>query len=128
MINIQTTMREWWAKNFPDAVSDEAFLGVVEEVGELSHAELKHRQGIRGMDDPSKFEAAAKDAVGDILIFLNHYVELKGWDMEEIVRTTVAEVLPRDWQHDPRDATQGPPPIGLEDGSYVGPDGDPERG
>lgn len=44
-------------------------LGVVEEVGELAHAIVKHEQGVRGLGQEKAFKAAAADAIGDIWIW-----------------------------------------------------------
>lgn len=146
----------WVAHNFPKARTPlDSFLGCIEELGELTHAELKLAQGIRG--DAALHEANAKDAVGDLTIYLlglmNYYnftpgvyhgfrppessddclcsvlvnlgrmdraasvrlsglinrsidaiiyylgrfCEFKEWDYEQIVTTTWAQVLQRDW-------------------------------
>ena len=79
-------------------------LGVVEEVGELSHALLKREQGIRGFDDNEKFEAAAKDAIGDSFIYLTQVASELGYDLEDIINETAAGVLKRDWVANPVDA------------------------
>lgn len=63
---------EWVAKNFPpyegEVPGNDSILGCIEEAGELAHAHLKNKQGIRGT--PEEHEAAAKDAIGDIVIYL----------------------------------------------------------
>lgn len=97
---IQDAHREWLNRNFGDKTGDgvaqlEQFLGITEELGELAHALLKGRQGIRGSAE--KHEAAAKDAVGDIFIFLSGFCCRKGWDLQEIIEETWAEVSQRDW-------------------------------
>lgn len=61
----------WEAKNFPNTTKgslQNAVLGVIEETGELAHAHLKADQGIRGTED--EHAAAARDAIGDCLIYL----------------------------------------------------------
>ena len=64
---------EWGEANFgtttPENANDPA-LGFLEEIGELTHAILKKRQGIRGT--PEEHDAAARDALGDMGIFLLH--------------------------------------------------------
>ena len=99
LANIQAEHAEWAKYNFPDAKSYQALLGVVEEVGELSHAHLKADQSIRGT--PAEHEAAAKDAVGDILIYLMHYCALRDWSMATILETTWMDVKKRDWKKNP---------------------------
>lgn len=69
--------REWAKANFPDATAEDAWLGMVEEIGELAHALLKRRQGIKGMDDDVNFKAAVLDACADAAIFCVHHQELE---------------------------------------------------
>lgn len=62
---------EWVAHNFPQSKlpnPQESILGVIEELGELSHAHLKELQGIRGTNE--EHQANAKDAIGDITVYL----------------------------------------------------------
>lgn len=75
---------------------EQPFLGVVEEVGELSHALLKQDQGIRGSRE--EHEAAAQDAVGDIVIYLADLCTLRGWDLAGCVEAAWSEVSQRDWR------------------------------
>ncbi len=81
-------------------------LGVMEELGEFAHALLKHRQGIRGYDDPARFAADARDAIGDCLIYLTQLTDALGWDLQEIIEETVTHVTKRDWVAHPEDADQ----------------------
>ena len=74
----------------------EQFLGVVEEVGELSHAILKQVQGIRGTDE--EHDAKQRDAVADIVIFLAGFCYRKGWNLEELILEVWKEVRQRDWK------------------------------
>jgi hypothetical protein len=62
---------EWVAHNFPNPTMPnpgESILGVMEEIGELTHAHLKQLQGIRGTDE--EHEHNAIDAIGDITVYL----------------------------------------------------------
>lgn len=62
---------EWVAHNFPNNTlpqPQESVLGLIEEVGELAHADLKERQSIRGT--PEEHQANAKDAIGDATVYL----------------------------------------------------------
>lgn len=61
-------VRVWTEQNFADKQAPD--YGVVEEVGELCHGILKRLQGIRGFDDPEKFHAHTKDALGDAMVYL----------------------------------------------------------
>jgi len=87
----------WSHRNFPGSRKNpmHGFMGMVEELGELSHALLKSAQGIRG--SKAEHEAAAKDAVGDILIYMMDFCTKKGWSLQDILTETWAEVGQRDW-------------------------------
>lgn len=68
---VMAEQKEWSISNFgpttADNVNDPIF-GIIEELGELSRAVLKKKQGIRGSAE--EHDAAAFDAVGDMLIFM----------------------------------------------------------
>lgn len=116
LAELQIEVALWHRKNFPNAVPHQPLLGIVEEVGELflahfralgwiseavgrlSHAHLKAEQQVRTDED---HEAAKRDAVGDIAIFLINYCELNGIDFEATLLETWNEVRKRDWQADP---------------------------
>jgi NTP pyrophosphatase (non-canonical NTP hydrolase) len=90
-------LEAWSAHNFPGRTSVQPLLGVVEEVGELSHAYLKRQQGIRGTAE--EHTAAVEDAVADIVIFLADFCNAEGIDLEATVeRVWDTEVKPRDWR------------------------------
>lgn len=98
-MTLQQELHEWRLRNFPDADPTQQLLGVGEEVGELMHAHLKSMQGIRG--DDKLHEAEAKDAVGDIVIFLMGYCSYHGWDLMQLVYDAAETVFARDWIADP---------------------------
>lgn len=103
---IQNEIKGWTEKNFPHTTADEQLLGIVEEVGELSHAVLKQKQCIRG--DKKKLIADEHDAIGDIAIFLINYCNQRGFDFEKILAVTWEQVHQRDWQANPADGGQQP--------------------
>lgn len=92
---IQAEQKEWSDRNFPTKAPYQPLIGMMEELGELSHAHLKQEQGIRGTYE--EHQAAAKDAIGDIVIFMMDYCNQRGFDLESIVAETWAEVKRRDW-------------------------------
>lgn len=94
---LQDQQRPWVKHNFGDRPAYYPLLGAVEELGELAHAHLKQEQGIRTTED---HEANAKDAVADTIIFLADYCSSRGWDLQEIVEVTWADVRKRDWKAD----------------------------
>ncbi len=73
-------------------------LGLVEEVGELSHAYLKREQGIRTDEDHT---AKIADAVGDIVIYLCGFCTRENISIDECIRTAWAEVVQRSWNENP---------------------------
>ena len=97
---IQKETKEWTDYNFPNTPSYRPLLGVVEEVGELCHAHLKNEQGIRGT--PEQWEAAKKDAVGDILVYLLDYCSRENLNIEECLELAWSEVKVRDWVKFPK--------------------------
>lgn len=114
---LQTQVGEWSRKNFPNNEPTDPFLGVVEELGELAHALLKAKQGIRGT--VTVHEAAAKDAIGDLLIYMTDFCERKGWSMQEIVEDTWDTVKQRDWTKNKKDGQVLPEAAAIV---YVEPD------
>lgn len=103
---LQSEVRAWQSYNFPNSKPYQPLLGLIEEVGELSHAHLKTEQQIRLDEDHS---TAAKDAVGDIIIYLADYCNRNNIDMEAALITTWAEVKRRDWIKYPN--SKGLPPV-----------------
>lgn len=87
----------WEAVNFPmsEQNSMHSLVGVVEEIGELAHALLKKDQHIRGSAE--EHDAAAKDAIGDIFIYMAGLCNKNGWNMEGCIRRAWIEVGNRDW-------------------------------
>jgi len=60
---------------------------------------LKREQGIRGHEH----DAEARDAIGDIIIYLLHFCSFNGWSMAEIINETWEQVRKRDWIKYPGD-------------------------
>lgn len=66
---IQSELKVWTEYNFGKQTPEISILGMIEELGELSHAILKEKQGIRVSD----FLADKKDAIGDLTIYALNY-------------------------------------------------------
>jgi len=96
---LQDEQRPWVEHNFPGREAVDPLLGAVEELGELAHAQLKMRLGIRGTEAEHKEHAA--DSVADVIIFLSDYCTAMGFDLQSIMEKTWADVKQRDWQMDP---------------------------
>jgi len=90
---IQAEHKIWVDRNFPNAPDYHSLIGAMEELGELSHAWLKREQGIRG----NQHDEEARDAIGDIFIYLLHFCTSNRWLISDIIRETWALVQKRDW-------------------------------
>lgn len=104
---IQAEVETWARKNFGPPVPPfhRPLLGVVEEVGELAHAQLKKEQGIRGTAE--EHDVKAMDAIGDICLYLMDYCNNRGWSLEAIVEETWDKVVSkRNWRENPLDGLQ----------------------
>ena len=64
---IQQEQYDWQLINFGHQRSHRALLGMIEELGELSHARLKMEQKIRGTN--SQHIESQKDSIGDFTIY-----------------------------------------------------------
>jgi NTP pyrophosphatase (non-canonical NTP hydrolase) len=95
--DLQDNQRPWLEYNFPQLSTHPYWplLGALEELGELAHAHLKMEQTIR--PDEHILRSKARDAIGDIVIFLSAYCTAMGWDFNVIIQTVWAEVFQRDW-------------------------------
>lgn len=103
LAELQKQQGEWQRQNFGTAFKAEVgdlrcLLGIVEEVGELSHAILKDSQGIRGVN----LEAEVYDAVADIGIYLIGFCNDWGINLEDCLADTWESVVSkRDWVENP---------------------------
>jgi NTP pyrophosphatase (non-canonical NTP hydrolase) len=102
---IQEQVGTWARRNFgidggygrkAPPSSWQSLLGMVEEVGELAHAYLKRAQGIRGTT--AEHDAAIRDAIGDILIYMLDFASLEGLNVSRILNDTWEKVSQRDWK------------------------------
>jgi NTP pyrophosphatase (non-canonical NTP hydrolase) len=98
LVKLQQQVDKWHKYNFggendlENAIDN--LLGVSEEVGELCHAILKHKQGIRKTENHLE---NAKDAVGDIVIFLLNFCNRMEFSFSDCVQNAWDEVKDRDW-------------------------------
>lgn len=95
---LQKEVKEWTGRNFPNAEPVDPVLGVAEEIGELCHAILKMKQGIR-MSEGHHYNAI--DAIGDIVIYLADVCNKYNWDLDTCIEIAWNEVKKRDWKNDP---------------------------
>lgn len=94
----QVEVGTWALANFGDQDSYRPLLGMMEELGELTHAHLKTLQGVRISEDHREKK---KDALGDILIYMLHYCELEAIDLQRVLHEVWEEVRKRNWKKDP---------------------------
>lgn len=92
---LQTEQVEWVKHNFGERESWQPLLGLMEELGEITHAYLKLHQGIRVSEDHLE---SMRDGVGDVVIFLADFATAMGFDLEDCVTETWAKVKRRDWR------------------------------
>lgn len=92
---IQLEHAAWANRNWPGYEPYRAILGMMEELGELSHAHLKTIDGIRGTVDQHR--ASELDALGDLLLFMCAFASAQGYDLEAILNETWGQVSQRDW-------------------------------
>lgn len=97
---LQAEQKSWVKHNFPGRTFEEPFKGMVEELGELSHALLKQKQNIRGTFE--EHEESIKDSIGDLIIFCSDFCEARGLDFQKIVEETWGQVKIRDWKVFPK--------------------------
>jgi NTP pyrophosphatase (non-canonical NTP hydrolase) len=102
---LQQEQKVWADHNFPNRHPYQPLLGALEELGELAHHHLKADQGIRGTAEMHREKA--KDAVGDLMIYLADYCNQEKFDMQEILEQTWGEVKLRDWRKDPETGGTG---------------------
>lgn len=101
--SLQEEVAEWSERNFPDQPAENPLLGVGEEYGELTHAVLKDKQGIR-LDESDVSLEAEMDAVGDMVIFLADFCSRRGYSLGECVETAWEEkVSNREWESEYQD-------------------------
>lgn len=98
----------WLEHNFPDQQPVHPLLGIVEEVGELSHAFLKAQQGIRSGLQPRQVYTMEKDALGDIFIYMISYCNSNTFDLETVIEDTWQKVRMRDWRLHPETGHANP--------------------
>ncbi|MEK6860561.1 MAG: hypothetical protein AABY07_01195 [Nanoarchaeota archaeon] len=99
MNNRQKFCFEWQERNFPNTDATEQLLGVMEEVGELTHAHLKGLQKIR--HTPQEIREKKIDSVGDILVYLANYCSREDLVMEKCWDAAIEEIKKRDWINNP---------------------------
>jgi NTP pyrophosphatase (non-canonical NTP hydrolase) len=97
LAQLQAERKIWADRNFPHATAEDHLIGVMEELGELAHANLKGRMKVRAGVVTDALVRAERDAVGDIVIYLTGYCSDRGFSIAECVERAWDEVKHRDW-------------------------------
>ena len=84
IVLVQREVAEWHRRNYPKDGPDAAFLGIMEELGELARAELKQAGGIRGSWDEWQEEKFKE--LGDVVIGLFNYADFVRVPMHEVLK------------------------------------------
>jgi len=72
-------------------------LGMMEELGEVTHVHLKREQHIREGLDPEKCDELIKDGIGDLLNYAICYCESQGTDLISCLQHAWKQIKDRDW-------------------------------
>lgn len=101
--DFQKEISEWSKRNFPSQDPIDPLLGISEEVGELNHAVLKARQGIRKGLDLQVTQELINDALADLFIYMADFAQRNNINLSEVITATWAKVKQRDWQKNKQD-------------------------
>lgn len=92
-------MEKWRKHNFPNEDASLKLNLLMEEVGELAKAYCKGTAKIKGT--PEYWEQQEKDAVGDVILTLLTYCNLRGINAQDCVDIAWKEISLRDYQKYP---------------------------
>lgn len=101
LAHVQKFHAKWLEHNFPDTNADQQFKGMIEEIGELAHADLKREQGIRDIDSEDH-KRKVEDAVGDIVMYLCGWCTKRGINLKDAINRAWDEISMRDWRKYPK--------------------------
>lgn len=82
---------EWSSANFGNQPPENPLLGVLEEIGEISHSYLKSLQGIRGTQE--EHLDAMRDGIGDAVVFLADFCARAGLVKSFVGHTFLTEPI-----------------------------------
>ena len=88
---IQNEIAIWHIRNFPKSNAEKMLIGMMEELGELAHANLK------GSELNKNLSIEERDALGDIVIFLLEYCNMRNFRFVDILNETWTKVKRRDY-------------------------------
>lgn len=79
---MQSEVREWSNRNFPNNEPWHPLMGIGEELGEIMHSYLKMSQGIRGTREEHLAKIA--DGIGDVVIYACDFASRKELKLNKI--------------------------------------------
>jgi NTP pyrophosphatase (non-canonical NTP hydrolase) len=96
--DLQSTLFDWQKRQYPMSNIWTDIAGIAEEFGELARVFIAQHNGV----DPDKFEsyeAAEKDAIGDIMVYLGQLASKRGYSLEDCYRTAAEDVMDDESRH-----------------------------
>lgn len=87
---------KWQETNFGENEVSKNIFGLMEELGELAHAQLKGEQKVRFTS--KQFLEMKKDAVGDLVLFLIGYCVAQKFDFNKCLKNSWNVVKRRDYK------------------------------
>lgn len=88
-------MLTWSKKNFGDQDPVNCLFGIAEELGELCHAHLKDKQGIRLNKNEVEFKR--KDAIADTVIYLLDFTARLGIVIDDFTEVNSGNLPPDEY-------------------------------
>ena len=94
----QNVIAAWRFTKFGPHVANghQPLIGIMEELGELSHAHLKGEQGIK--HSPEEIIRLKVDAIGDILVFLCGYCDSQNLLLSDCAEVAWKEIKDREYK------------------------------
>lgn len=97
---LQGRLHAWQVRNFGEMSKYQMLAGIMEELGELSHALLKNDQQIRGFEDEAFFLEKAGDSLADMRVYMEQLCTILKLDAPTLFEETANQVMKRDWVKD----------------------------
>ena len=85
MFDLKTFQHELEARaerNIPRSATYQSLIGVFQEIGKLTRMQIED-EGIS--DVPENRQAAKRQAIGDVIIYMARYCTAQGWSLAEII-------------------------------------------
>jgi len=100
IIEVQEEIKMWSYHNFGNRPSYQMILGMMEELGELSHHYIKREQKIRTNED---HDEGIEDSLADLCIYLLDFCANENIDFELAFNKAWEQVKKRNWKSNSKD-------------------------